>query len=647
MTTLSAEQLTETVPTLQLQAGALVLLAAHHLPRLKGRVAEAIEALLHRMAHQHAAALIASGRPDAHHAYPQPLRDLASKLSIPLMVTFAPPERWENVNEHIQSCRAASAEHRAAQLDLLMQQLPAHLADPKAMQRITDWLSQSLDAHVLVSEPERVLAAAPGTAAEHLARAIIRQSVEGGTADNVKPPHTQLVSLAPATGAETVLAVASRAPFEETETRLIRHAAKLLGLVDQARREYQTATAASVAARTATVELLVEGESIKAQRVLDELAPGLLDTDTARVLVIGVPAATRDVAMRRCETALAGRALVIADPGEAHRIVVIHPIRPGEETNDGVLAKLRGIMATLGPDASLGGSSPYSASLLAEAFQEAVTAQRFAVHQPGSTVLSAETTDFVSLLALREAQRWAAHLLHPVMTLPRPQWQQLRDTLPAAFSYPYTVAARRLGLHRNTITRRVAHAADLLSLDLGTVPHRIAVGLALEVVAQREPDVAPADDATSPPTLPSLLDTPEIRAWADTLLRSAQRDRRDLLTTAVTWLECDARIEPATRALGYRMSRSALTSVRWNVTSSATWVPSRESVTSTWHFTSPQAPRRSQQPTGQCTPPPEGQGSTRTRMPRTRRATSARRALENLTRPSRPENTHVCSHVRP
>ena len=53
-----------------------------------------------------------------------------------------------------------------------------------------------------------------------------------------------------------------------------------------------------------------------------------------------------------------------------------------------------------------------------------------------------------------------------------------------------------------------------------------------------------------PPTLHSLLSSPQITAWADTLLRSARGDRRDLITTATVWLTHEAHLEPAARALG-------------------------------------------------------------------------------------------------
>ncbi|MFD9223536.1 helix-turn-helix domain-containing protein [Streptomyces sp. NPDC060064] len=546
LTTVSVEEVRGGAP-LRLQGGALVLVTGSVSNRVNGSTMEALEALLYRMAERQAAALVVTAHAEAHQVYPQSLRDLADQLSMPLLVTSAPPEAWDGVHEGIRHCRMMYAERQAGHLDLLMQQLPAKFSDTKAMQRIADWLSDVLDAQVLVSEPGRVLAASPATAAEHLAQAVIQQSVGGSGVDCASAPHTQLISLAPGTGAETVLAVASIAPYDEADIRLIRHAARLLGLVDQARREYRAATYASLTARRVTMQLLMEGETDKARRVMAGLSPGLLDTDVVRVFVMRAAPAERDVAVRLCETATAARALVVDDERDAGRLLVVHPVPPGEEGDNSVASELTRIVGALGPGASLGGSDLYSLALLAEAHREAVTAQRFAAHQPGSVALSTRSTDFVCLLPADDAQRWARRRLRPVMQS-HDQWDQIRETLPTALAYPYTVAARRLNLHRNTVARRMSRAADLLNVNFGTVSHRAAVSLALELVSRSEP--LPLQETGPAPTLHSLLSSCEMSDWAQALLRHAHHDRRGLLTTAAEWLKCDAHTEPAAKALG-------------------------------------------------------------------------------------------------
>jgi hypothetical protein len=549
LVTLPLMHLLESGHPRSLPSGAIVLLTGAIPFRIRGRTTAMLEDLLQQMATQECAGLVVSAAPGTHQPFPESIRDLSDRLGIPLLITTAPAERWKDVHHGIQTRRLVLAERRASQLNALVQQLPAQLDDPKAMQRIADWLARALDVQVLVSEPERVLAASPSTAPEHLAQAIIRQSVESRAPDGPSGPHTQLISLAPTSAADTVLAVARRTPFDETDMRLLRHAAKLLGLVHQAHREYRASSGASHAARSATFELLMNAEVDKARRVMANLTPGLLDPDTARAFVIETTQASRDGAVRRCETSLAGRALVVADPREQRRILVIQPIRPREETDDTVAVELTRLVALLGPGSSLGGSGVYSLSLIADALDEAIAAHRFALHQPDWVALSVQHTDFVSLLPQPDAQRWARHLLRPLFQSDV-AWEPLRETLPTALAHPYTVAARRLDLHRNTVTRRMARAAELLRTDFNAVANRIAVGLALELVTQREVPTLAEKPGLAAPTLTKLLTAPQVSTWAHALLRPAQQDRRDLLSTATFWLRCDAHIEPAARALG-------------------------------------------------------------------------------------------------
>ncbi|MFE0138050.1 helix-turn-helix domain-containing protein [Streptomyces sp. NPDC059037] len=549
MTVLTLATLQENGAPRTLSEGTLVLVSGALPFRVRGGAVLALEALLQRMAAEGCSGLVVTiAARSGHQPYPQSLRDLADQIGVPLLTTAAPVEHWAGLHASIHQHRLATAEQRAAQLTSLVEQLPAQLADPRAMQRVADWLACALDAQVLVSEPDHVLAASPSTAAEHLAQAVIRQSVEGSTPDGSCGPHTQLISLASSCGAQTVLAVARRVRFDEPDLRLLQHAAKLLGLVDQACREYRVAADASQAARVAAVELLLAGEPGKARRVMASLTPGLLDADCGRVFVVQTDSVGRSGAVRRCETVTAGRALVVADPRDTGRILVIQPLRSGH-SDETVAQDLAHLVGAQGPVTSLGGSGVYSLSLLGEALHEAVSAARFALHQPDSVALSAQHTDLVSLLPPQAAQHWARHLLRPLEA--DHSWPLFRDTLPAALAYPNTVAARRLDLHRNTVTRRVARAGGLLGLDLTQVHNRIIVGLALELVTHRAlTESSAASHAGEPPALRDLLAKPHLHAWAEQLLCYAGADRRELLATAQAWLACAAHLEPTARMLG-------------------------------------------------------------------------------------------------
>ncbi|MFD9053467.1 helix-turn-helix domain-containing protein [Streptomyces zaomyceticus] len=547
--TLTPEELLEDgVPT-SLPDGSLVLLTGTSPFRLRGRITMVLEQLLERMSRDGSVGLAVSAAAGTCRPFPPATVDRATSLGIGLLATSAPAGCWKVVHEEIQQSRLARAERRAAQLSSLVQELPAQLSDPRAVQRIADWLARVLECQVLVSEPERVLATSPDTAAEQLAQAIIRQSVDGVLPQTLSGPHTQLISLAPASAAHTVLAVARRTPFGEADLRLLRHAANLLGLVDQAHREYRAASDASHAARSAAFELLLDGEVDKARRAMANLAPGLLDTETARVFVVETEPARRDLAARRCSASVGQQALVVPDPRSDRRILIVHPIHPDEDTRAEISDELTCLVGVLGPLSSLGGSGIYSMALLADALRDAITAQKFAALQPDSVALSVHGSDLVGLLPQAEAQHWARRLLHPLMRN-ETQWESMRETLPAVLAYPYTVAARRLSLHRNTVMRRASRAAELLRVDFASISDRIAVALAMELVTQREVSASPQPTDLEPPSLTRLLATPQVHAWAQTLVRPVQADRRDLLSTALAWLNFDTHIEPAARALG-------------------------------------------------------------------------------------------------
>ncbi|MFJ6437836.1 helix-turn-helix domain-containing protein [Streptomyces sp. NPDC091416] len=550
LTMLSFPQLLDGQPYEQLPQGHVVMVCGAAPNRLRGRAETAVEELLRRMGASGCPALVMNLPGGVQHPFPQSIRDLGDELDIPFLLTTASQERWVHAGSRFQRFRIAEAERRAIQLDSLVRQLPSQLSDSTSMQRIADWLATALDVHVLVSEPERVLAASPTTAAEQLAQAVIRRSSEAQVAGGVSlTPYTQLIPLAPATGADTVLAIVSRRPIDEGDMPLLLHAAKLLGLIDQAHRDVRAATGSSRAVKAAAVALLLDGEVDKARRVLSNLSPGFLAKDTARIFVIETSRSRRDAAVARAENVTARRALVVPDPRANNRVLIVHPDGAGAAADDSVADELTRLVAVFGPEASLGGSGLYSLALLSEALQEASAAQKFALLQNKTVALSAQNVDLVSLLPQADAQIWAQCLLRPLME-PAGLWGQLRETLPAALEYPYTVAARRLNLHRNTVTRRVSRAAELLHLDLGVIANRVAVGLALELVTHRKSSVSSAHDGARPPSLRSLLAAPQVLEWGNTLLGAAVRDRRDLVTTATTWLDSDTHVEPAARNLG-------------------------------------------------------------------------------------------------
>lgn len=529
----------------EMQGGSLVLVAGS-LPSVRGETANALEQLMERMALVGAAALVvAVTRPgSAYQVFPDYMRDLATSLGLPLMISTAPVANWDGVHEGIQSCRAAFAERTARQLDRLIEQLPETLAVPTAMQNVADWLAESLDAQVLVANPDRGLAAAPPAAGKHMARAMPPQMMDIRSPDN---PHTYLTPLA--TGSTTVLAVASPEPLDEFDERLIEHAAKLLGLVDQARRGIE-ATATSSATVGAVVQLLRDGEHVKAGKIMkiSGLPTDLLDAALVRVFIVDAPPSRRESTLQRIEAATARRALVTPDPDDERRSLVIHPVLPGQA---GIVADtLTQLLAQLGPGATLGGSGVYAVDRIGPAYQEALRSLRIAGHQPNT----AEPPSLAGLLPQPAAQRWARRLLAPLLALAKSERDLLLNNLPVILRYSQQVAADQLEVHRNTISNRLARTERLLHTDLTRRANQAAVLLALEVL-QRAPDIAKLtavpDDADDVPTLRTLLQSPAAEAWAENLLSPAVADDKyPLLETAATWLGCDAHIGRASSELG-------------------------------------------------------------------------------------------------
>lgn len=327
--TVTPEELLESGAPDALPEGALVLITGTVSFRLRGRITTVLDVLLERMSRDASAALVVHAAPGTRQPFPQVIADEAARRGIPLLVTSASPEAWEGMHDEIQRMRLLAAERRVAQLGALVQELPAQLADPRTMQRIVEWLAGVLDVQVLVSDPDGVLAAAPATAAEHLAGAIIRQSVDNLATQATAGPHTQLISLTPASGAGTILAVARRTPFDTADLGVLRYAAKLLGLVDQATREYHAVSVASTAVRNAAFELLLVGEVSKARRVMANLAPELLDVDSARIFAIEGPPGRQDVTLRRCIAAVGRHTLVVRDQPSDRRVLIVQPISAG------------------------------------------------------------------------------------------------------------------------------------------------------------------------------------------------------------------------------------------------------------------------------------------------------------------------------
>ncbi|MGW0844912.1 helix-turn-helix domain-containing protein [Streptomyces sp. NPDC002787] len=532
-------------------------------PQLSRTGVQTLDHLIRLLARDKAAGLVLNTPGHDLRTLPEATLAAANRLQLPLLATSAETTAWDHVNEDLRLRRAQFAERQVAHLDGLLNRLPARLADPTAVRRIVDWLSVALDAEVLVSSVRRgVLAAAPDSAPAGLAHAVItgaHEATPGAPGTTPGAPggamHTRIVSISPGGDDEARLAIASHTPFDSAGTTLVQHAAKLLGLCDQARREHQTRVETPRAVRHAAFQLLMRGETVLAQVVYTGAAQALLDTDTARVFVVDTGPQEREETLSWCERALAEQAIVSACPGKPKHILILDPVRD----SDRVETVLKDMIAAR-QGHLLGQSRPHPLAETAVGYLEALTAVGDAAGTPHRIGLGGSKAKFAPLLPRREARAWAAALMSPLLDAFPGRGDErklLLETLPTALSFKHTEAAGGLGVHRNTVTQRLNRAGKILSLDLrGSANDRILVLLALDILALPHPPgpagmPAPAEEA---PDFAALMAAGAAdggpRAWAEERLGAVRADQRDLVGTLCAWLENNLSTKETARALG-------------------------------------------------------------------------------------------------
>ncbi|WP_406290244.1 helix-turn-helix domain-containing protein [Embleya sp. NBC_00896] len=138
-----------------------------------------------------------------------------------------------------------------------------------------------------------------------------------------------------------------------------------------------------------------------------------------------------------------------------------------------------------------------------------------------------------------------------------PTARELSETL-ASWLLWGNRAARRLGVHRNTLSARLRVVETLLDADLGSLSVRAELSLALRNLdlpsgpgSSLEPDSAEDRDPMGPvPRLRDLLALPQVLDWAEDRLRPLLHSPfSNDLDTLRTWLAHDGRIAPTAAAL--------------------------------------------------------------------------------------------------
>ncbi|QKW28087.1 helix-turn-helix domain-containing protein [Streptomyces seoulensis] len=523
-------------PNAPLASGTLALVTLPDEPTAPHGTAAALEHLLGHLKRCRASGLVLRSPEDAPHV-PTAVRARAEHLRLPLLVTGADTP-WAPVNAYLQRQRALIAERQAEHMDGLLRTLPNRLTGPDAVERIVSWLAAALDADAAVrSDGDRcVLVSAPEGGANLARAAVLGHRPADGVQYRIVRMH----------GAEdeAVLAVAARHPFDETAGRLIQHAAKILGLCEQARRDHHAAVLAPRAVSQAATQLLLGGQTVTGQVVAGTISRQLMDTDEVVVRVIDTGARTRQPTLELCERTLHGKALVSPCPGKDQQIIVIAPAARDDAVEDD-LRRIVGSRDWL----LMGASTPYALEASGAGYAEAAEAVRTAARSPERISVGAEPK-CAPLLPRRAARVWARSLLAPLLTAP--EHTTLLHSLPTGLSFKGTEAAKGLQIHRNTLRNRLDRAAALLGLDFDRLNDRVLVLLALNILALP----APEDDAPDPPApaLADLLAGPEIRNWAQHRLRALHTGHRALLETLRVWLENDLSVRLTARALALSAS---------------------------------------------------------------------------------------------
>ncbi|MCF6522300.1 helix-turn-helix domain-containing protein [Streptomyces sp. JJ36] len=561
-------------------------------PGGRGVGARAAEALLRELARQRAAGLaVVVGRHGVRDV-PVTLRSAAARLDVPLLTTTTPLTEWRRLLPRLSERRHRDAEWHAEQLTALLHRLPERWAEAGpgsagctpddaavapgttagpgttavpgtttdagagGMQRITDWLAAALEADVLVGDRHRgVLAASPESAPRTLAPLLAGQTAPatpaGAAPATPAPaasrdagPHVQSVALA-SPGPAATLWVAARRPLGDTETDLVRHAAKVLGLLDQARSQSRLRDAER-AVHLSALQLLLAGEEVAAQRVMAGIAPGLLATEEVRVHVVDCAGEEREATAARLEGGTAGRALLARCPAFNH-LILVDPLPGGEAVPlDGVLREV----VSGRPEHLLGSSRVHGLGDVADAYAEAVTSLAVARELPGRAARAEDRADLADVVPPEPARRWAGTVLRPLLALPTGQRNQLLHTLDLALDFPYKAVSRVLGVHRNTVAHRVNRAFGLLGLDRRHVLQQAVVSAAVKIVNAHGHGGGPEDaGADADADFTAMVGAPAVREWAEELLQPVREDRRDLLRTLRVWLENDTHTEKAAAAL--------------------------------------------------------------------------------------------------
>nr|WSX53913.1 helix-turn-helix domain-containing protein [Streptomyces sp. NBC_00974] len=487
------------------------------------------------LADQGAAALILAA--DAPPPSQGPLIEAARRAALPLLASGAPVALWRHtLIPHITEHRRQAADRHAARLAHLLDHLDN---DGPPADDLLVWLARELDAHVSLQGDTRTPDASTGHGLP--------------TADG---PFTSRHPLGDS--GRCLTARRRHHAFSTTERALLARSATVLTALGIRRhaslRAGDTVFAETLrAVRLAVFQALMVGHIEPAQRILGPLSHHLLDTDDVQIAIMDCAGTSRDATLARVEALLSDTGLAVRCPAFDQHIVVVAPHPDTDLPEAPAVTTLRPLVADRGHRLSLGISPSLPLEDVATGFGLAYDALAIARISPTRAAVASRASGLLDALDPAAAQQWATTLLQPVLNQ-RGADQQL-PSLILGVEFEVSAASRMLGIHRNTLSRRLHATLQATGLACDRATDRITLSLALQIHARHGPATDPAHHRT--PTLAHLLTQPPVTDWAATALaplREECTDRRttsgDVLTqTLRSWADEDFRVDAAAQRL--------------------------------------------------------------------------------------------------
>ncbi|WP_326779188.1 helix-turn-helix domain-containing protein [Streptomyces sp. NBC_01445] len=478
------------------------------------------------------------------------LHHSALRYGLPLLTSRHGLPQWKSgLAAQVGELSVAAARQHSARRGMLLDRFCAAPADVPA--RIAELIATEFDADVVISARGQILACAPPAAAVTLGLVLQnpdrrQQTTPGGHFARIEP-----LAATP----DGVLAVAQRDPFTPGARDLIAHAANALGktLTSSGAHHADGEAQALTQIRLAVFQMLMTGHTTDAQRVMAGVEAGLLDSDEARIVITDCAQAPRDTVLAEMEKHLDGWALSVRCPAYPQHIISVLPVQPGRKDS---CERVRQLLESFqNSRVSAGGSLPHPLRDIAAAYGEALDALLHAAQRAEPMVVTATRTPALAeILPAAPARAWASNLLRPILTMQG--GQEVLHSLGVALEFKTTAAARIIGVHRNTLHRRISKAFAGIGCRPDRTLDRVVVSLALQIIGAHGPDLSGQHTAT----LHDVLSGQAVSAWAAKFLRPLAADPKDLLHTLRTWVLTE--FDPD--AAGAQLHVSGRT-VRWRV----------------------------------------------------------------------------------